>query len=262
MEVIKGGGTQQAMDAAQHRSVAARAPSTLLPRSGSTDIGSSCPQGASSVSPTKAEDGRVTSSSKSRRVSEHTMTLRRLERFYQELRSRRVSELFDQKEPAEPSHAVMSGATSVSSVGDSNGGTAELPETGMYSRNLGNVRSINPSTNAFYSRATTSVGGVGGVGDLTRAIKRENNVSGLLRSRPTTEGRMLRRRHRRWPQSDQRVPSRQRKKTNSSGRGEDVQRLLLRAMVGYDWVNDFNGREKRLRGVFTERDVGILEVGD
>lgn len=258
VEVIKGGGTQQAMDAAQHRSVAAdRAPSALLPRGGNTD-GSSCPQEASPVSSTEAEDKRATKSSKSRRGSEHMMALRRLERFYRERRGGSVSELFGQEEQAGPSHAVMSGTTTVSAAGDGNGGTAELPEAGMNSGDLGNVRSINPTTNAFYSRATTSLG----AGDLTRAKKRESKASGLLRSRPTTGGRMSLRSHRRWSQSDQRVTPRQRKKTTSSGRGEDVQRLLLRAMVGYDWVDDFNGRERRLRGVFTERDVGILEVGD
>lgn len=42
--------------------------------------------------------------------------------------------------------------------------------------------------------------------------------------------------------------------------GEDVRQLLLRAMVGYDWVDEFNGQELRVRGAFTEQDVGILEV--
>lgn len=53
----------------------------------------------------------------------------------------------------------------------------------------------------------------------------------------------------------------------SKGRGkkmglsaENVPRLLLRVMVGYDWVDEFNGQEVRVRGAFTERDVGILEV--
>ena len=36
--------------------------------------------------------------------------------------------------------------------------------------------------------------------------------------------------------------------------------LLLRAMVGYDWVDDLNGQEMRVRGAFTEQDVVVLEV--
>lgn len=259
VEVIKGGGTQQAKDTVQHRSVAAdRPPSALLPHGGSTDGGSSCPQELSPVSPTAAEGGRATNSSKSRRVSERTMALRRLERFYRELRSRSASELSGQGEAqAGPSHAVMSGTTTVSAAGDGNGGTTELPEAGMYSRGQGNVGSINPTTNAFYSGATTCVGAI----DLTKVMERESKASGLLRLRPTTGVRMSLRNYRR-SQSDQRLPPRRRKKSIFSRRGEDVQRLLLRAMVGYDWVDDFNGQERRLRRVFTERDVEILEVGD
>ncbi|CAM9098721.1 unnamed protein product [Ectocarpus fasciculatus] len=41
--------------------------------------------------------------------------------------------------------------------------------------------------------------------------------------------------------------------------GEDVRRLLLRAMVGYDWVDEFNGKDERVRGAFTEQDVVVLE---
>lgn len=54
--------------------------------------------------------------------------------------------------------------------------------------------------------------------------------------------------------------SRYRRRRKPLIQGEDVRRLLLRAMVGYDWVDEFNGQEMRVRGAFTERDVGVLEV--
>lgn len=53
---------------------------------------------------------------------------------------------------------------------------------------------------------------------------------------------------------------RRRRRRKVELQGEDVRRLLLRAMVGYDWVDEFNGQEMRVRGAFTEQDVTVLEV--
>lgn len=207
MEVIKGGGTQQAKDAIQ-QALSARDNAAFLCHD-STD-GSSCARTLTSA-PTP---------SKSRRVSEHTMTVRRLQRFYHE-----------RGEGAAGSGATMSVTTGEAAAAPGTGDAGEAGRSGPTS-----------PVNASHSASTP----VGGGNETYRPQTCPVFMGGSSVERPSGVER--------------RSTSRQSGRRKVGMRGEDVRGLLLRTMVGYDWVDEFNGQEMRVRGAFTEQDVGVLEV--
>lgn len=211
MEVIKGGGTQHAKDIIQMQLLAKVGRPSFGNRRGSTD--------GSSYSGTSTS---VLKQSKSRRISEHTMTMRRLLRFYQErgwegsvgpIAAATV-------DPTKP--AASPGAADASPAIGGEPGRLGLAANGASLSASGGGGSIEAC------RAQTSPVPFGG----------SSGGSGV-------EGYST---------------SQQRRARKVNLHGEDVRCLLLRAMVGYDWVDDFNGQEKRLRGAFTEQDVVVLEV--
>ncbi|CBJ30374.1 hypothetical protein Esi_0188_0019 [Ectocarpus siliculosus] len=98
-------------------------------------------------------------------------------------------------------------------------------------------------------RAEVAANAAGGLGhtrpQTCSAVAAGARSSSVAGERCSTTGQKRRRRQRRREEG---LP------------GEDVRRLLLRAMVGYDWVDEFNGKDERVRGAFTEQDVVVLEV--
>lgn len=236
VEVIKGGGTQQAKDAVQQQSLALISRPQQPPPSGPDD--SSSTHTLSSVGPVRAKD---------RPDEEHAMAKKYLLQFFLQGRGETlpapsgtaVASPIERSTGAASGVAAVVPAAAVAVVGGAGGGDTAKVGPGAMSSKLsqsvparGLEKHHRPQTSPAFA-ASSSVGNSGSCG---------NGGGGRCAS---SEGQRQRRRRRRKAK----LP------------GEDVRHLLLRAMVGYDWVDDLNGQEMRVRGAFTEQDVVVLEVG-
>ncbi|CAN0196645.1 unnamed protein product [Pylaiella littoralis] len=223
VEVIKGGGTQQAKDAIHQQLLVARAGFSFPPspqhHQSTTDDATvipaaslMAPQGSTSTSAARSNNANKNSTIDS--YPAQTFSKSNLLRFYQQDR-----------------------AADAASAGSSGGG-------------------YHPTATAS---AAAAAGGLGSTEEshcaqtcpaMTDAVAGSLSYSfvGHGERCPTTAQQHERRRRR------------QRRRGKGAGLpGENVRRLLLRAMVGYDWVDDFNGNDVRVRGAFTEQDVAVLE---
>lgn len=259
VEVIKGGGTQQAKDLIQQQPLAKRAQKRF-------DSGESGESACTEVHPT------ALTRTKSRRVSEHTVTLRRLLQFYQE-RARggdssgppeagpgtAKAATTGAKQPSTSPAVATAGPSSAGVVGGGPGGAGgdagrlgpTMSGSASQSASSPTVDMARPPCNGTTEGRRDGGGAGSGGNEAYRQQTREcpvpagGGVEGLSSAggdRRSASGHGRRRRRKVELQ------------------GEDVRRLLLRAMVGYDWVDEFNGQELRVRGAFTEQDVKVLEV--
>eukprot|EP00903_Cladosiphon_okamuranus_P011307 g10662.t1 len=231
VEVIKGGGTQQAKDAVQQQ-VGARNDASLCPpshtRRGPADTSSSSltPQGSTSTALTtrsaKSNNNNISSNSNNNsNTDDHTDVKTSLLRFYQQDRNVNGDGTAAAGGAAAAKTAIASSSSSSSNV-NGLGAAPMIPTAAGAAPGASNQAPYRPQTCPVVNAGSSSVNG----------------------GRCATTGRRRRRR-------------RQGKSVGLPG--EDVRRLLLRAMVGYDWVDEFNSKDVRVRGAFTEQDVGVLE---
>lgn len=242
--MIKGGGTQQAKDAIQQQHslytrqqvYAQYGPDRSADGNGASD--------QSIDGATNNSSSTALVRSKSRRVSEHTMTLRRLQRFYAENES--GGEPGDNPRESDAGHHAGGGTAAFPALGAPPSSSAQAPATPA--AEMGHTGSTI-SQSGPVTKVVSSTGAIGGGGGGDA----RTSVNGTYPSVVAGGQWMPNNRPRTCP-----LQKGQGKKMGLSR--ENVPHLLLRAMVGYDWVDDFNGQEVRVRGAFTERDVGILEV--
>ncbi|CAM9681001.1 unnamed protein product, partial [Ectocarpus sp. 13 AM-2016] len=226
VEVIKGGGTQQAKDAVQHQ-LAARTDSNCLPhrrQHHGTFSDASAAQGSTATSTTRlAQQNTIGGSSSSSSSNE--------------------SGGDDNNENDNYNYNGRGLKTVKSKIlrfynQDRGGGSAAEPASVANSSSAAVPSSSEPMAEV----AATTAGGLGHIRPQScAAVAAGARNSSVVGERCSTTGQKRRRRR-----ADG-LP------------GEDVRRLLLRAMIGYDWVDEFNGKDERVRGAFTEQDVVVLE---
>lgn len=281
VEVIKGGGTQQAKDAVQQQLGARKDVSFCPPNhrhQGPVVVDSSSslpPQGfASTPAPTtratknstKSSTGNNNSNSNpAKNGDDHKVVKSSLLRFYQQDR--------DVGGDGAAAAAAAAAKTAFASASLSSQNLNAFGVAAIASTSPAPVPTATPAAaaggaevNSLVS-ATAGGGGRNGGGGVPTgggaAASARNNQesyrpqtcpavnsaegssSAAAGARCSTTGRGLRRR---------------RRGKGGEFHGEDVRRLLLRAMVGYDWVDEFNSKDVRVRGAFTEQDVVVLEV--
>lgn len=243
VEVIKGGGTQQAKDAVQQQLGARNDASSCPPNDrhqGSVDDSSASlgPQGSVSISPTtrSAKSNNYTNHHNNnnavKNVNEHKEVKTNILRFYQQDRNGSG----DGAAAAAAAAAKTAFASASASASNLNApgaaATALTPVPATPAPPAGGAKS--GANNQDFHRPQPCPAVSAGAGSSSAAG-----------GRCSTTGR---RRRRRRGEKGGDLP------------GEDVRRLLLRAMVGYDWVDEFNSKDVRVRGAFTEQDVVVLEV--
>lgn len=256
VEVIKGGGTQQAKDAIQQQH-------SLRMRQLDSRRRQDRPSGLNIASDGSVGGATTNSSStinlhtRSRRVSEHTMTVRRLQRFYAGKESGGESGHGPKSREAEsgnlgravpnatsPASGAVVGAAAQSSATPA----AEIGRSGPTSSSAGAAGKIVSAIAAVGGGSGGSGGDAWTATEGSAGGPSSGPGKGHASGQPAAANQ---------PRTSS--PSKGRR-NKASMPPENVPRLLLRAMVGYDWVDEFNGREVRVRGAFTERDVGVLEV--
>lgn len=255
VEVIKGGGTQQAKDAVQQQLVGMGSSVSSVKRgggcqgTGADDASSSlAPQGSATTSGagTSKQNGNGNNSSSYIKDGEHKMAKSSLLRFYQQ----------DREIGAGATAATAAAAVAAAARVGSQAPGGVMPAASPAAPPLAESGGTSSPT-------TVAAGGAGGSGCASGAAGMSHEAG-----RPHT-----------CPVATTTVAGyfsvgggscsttgKRRRRRGAGGRGralagEDVRRLLLRAMVGYDWVDEFNSKDVRVRGAFTEQDVVVLEVG-
>lgn len=255
VEVIKGGGTQQAKDAVQQQHfLRTRQLDARRRQDGPSGLNIASDESIGAVT---TNSSTTNLRSKSRRVSEHTMTVRRLQRFYAGKES--GGEQGHGQKPREPESGNVGRAVPI----------ATSPASGAL---VGTAAQSIATPAAEMGRSGPTASSAGAAGKIVSAIAAVGGGSGGSGGDAwtATEGSAG------GPSNGQgkvhasgQSAAANQPRTSSPSKGrrnkvsmppENVPRLLLRAMVGYDWVDEFNGQEVRVRGAFTERDVGVLEV--
>lgn len=257
VEVIKGGGTQQAKNAIQQQLLTRRADSSSCSVDDAS-LSSVAPQDPEPPTPTLTKHNTTTRGASNPKPStthdghEHKMAKSSLLRFYQQDRG---------------DGGGTTGAGASATAATTSDATALAAAPGKVS----SVAVSTPSaptasdTAGLMPQGTASTATSAGGAELGRKLLPAGGGSSEQSHRPQTRpaagaaggscssstianaehGRERRRRRRGKGEA---LP------------GEDVRRLLLRAMVGYDWVDEFNSKDVRVRGAFTEQDVVVLEV--
>lgn len=257
VEVIKGGGTQQAKDAIQQQLLTRKADSSSC----SMDDASSSlePQEPASPAPL-AKQNTTRSSNKPSGAHEHKMAKSSLVKFYQQDRvdgggAASTPSAAAPKTLATSDTTTPTAATAKASV-STPGATTPPDAVGSVSPGPGKASATTSGGVVELGRklppATIAGGGSSEQSHQSQsypaaAVAGEScSSSAVARCSTAEQGRKRRRRRRR--------------REGGALPGEDVRRLLLRAMVGYDWVDEFNTKDVRVRGAFTEQDVVVLEV--
>ncbi|CAM9380317.1 unnamed protein product, partial [Scytosiphon promiscuus] len=219
VEVIKGGGTQQAKDAIQQQRLIRRTDSS----SSSMDDASSslAPLEPTSPAPSTKQNPARGSSKPSRihDAREHKMAKSSLVRFYQQDR-----------------------------VDD--GGGPSSTSAPPASATAGRKPTADPDATTSTAAVVKSSAAAVEQSDRSQACPAAATVGESCFSSTTDKFSNAEQGHKK---------RRRRQRRKGTLAGEDVRRLLLRAMVGYDWVDEYNTKDVRVRGAFTEQDVVVLE---
>eukprot|EP00752_Nemacystus_decipiens_P005771 g5220.t1 len=235
VEVIKGGGTQQAKDAVQQQ-LGARNDASSYPLNhqhpSPVDEASAsmAPQGSTSTALTtrsaRNNNGSGHNTAYKAAISssdDHKEVKTSLLRFYQQ-----------DREGGGDGAAAAAAAAAKTAFAAASQSSSNLHAQGAAATVLASGGTeLLGTNNQNLNRAQTCPSAYAGAGS-----------SSLAGGRCSTTGRKRRQRR---SGKDGELP------------GEDVRRLLLRAMVGYDWVDEFNSKDVRVRGAFTEEDVVVLE---
>ncbi|CAM9117701.1 unnamed protein product, partial [Discosporangium mesarthrocarpum] len=236
VEVIKGGGTRQAQETIRQHL-------THRLRSG---VRGNVEDPIPKVSSTFPAPG-----ARPRRASEHTMMVKRLQRFYEK---EAVGKGQGHGHGQGLDHGEEDGQGRGQELGQGQGqGQAQTQAQGQ-------GQGQGPGQGPGASQQKEWFPGSSGW-----QLARADGVAGVTKNRDETGGKRL---HMYPPEggegdrgSRRRKGEGRGKKSQSAWRSqrECVSELFLRAEVGYGWVDEWHGQERRIRGPYSEGDVAVLE---